>query len=136
MVDFFWLDLFCQKQPSRDVLGRRCSEYMLQIYRRTQCRKAISIMLLCNFIENKLWHGCSPVNLLHIFRTPFQQNTSGELLLFCYDMTIVQKLFCCTHAQLYKKSSNLIKNCMFLAWSHDSKHYIQRLWGCIKRCQI
>ena len=27
------------------------------------------------------WHGCSPVNLLHIFRTPFCQNTSGGLLL-------------------------------------------------------
>ena len=26
---------------------------------------------LGNFIEIALWHGCSPVNLLHIFRTPF-----------------------------------------------------------------
>ena len=24
-----------------------------------------------NFIEITLQHGCSPVNLLHIFRTPF-----------------------------------------------------------------
>ena len=30
-----------------------------------------------NFIEIALWHGCSPVNLLHIFRTPFPRNTSG-----------------------------------------------------------
>ena len=34
-----------------------------------------------NFIEIVLWHGCSPVNLLHIFRTPFPKNTSGGLLL-------------------------------------------------------
>ena len=34
-----------------------------------------------NFIEIVLWHGCSPVNLLHIFRTPFSKNTSGGLLL-------------------------------------------------------
>ena len=27
-------------------------------------------------------HGCSPVNLLHIFSTPFSKNTSGRLLLF------------------------------------------------------
>ena len=26
-------------------------------------------------------HGCSPVNLLQIFRTPFPKNTSGSLLL-------------------------------------------------------
>ena len=37
--------------------------------------------LLCNFIEITLRHGFSPVNLLHIFRTPFPENTSGWLLL-------------------------------------------------------
>ena len=31
--------------------------------------------------EITLRHGCSPVNLLHIFRTPFTRNTSGWLLL-------------------------------------------------------
>ena len=45
------------------------------------CRSAISIKLLCNFIETTLRHGCSPVNLPHIFRTPFAKNISGELLL-------------------------------------------------------
>ena len=45
------------------------------------CWSAISIKLLCNFIEIALRHGCSPVNLLHIFRTPFPRNTSGWLLL-------------------------------------------------------
>ena len=44
------------------------------------CQSAISIKLLCNFIEIKLRHGCSPVNLLHITRTPFLKNTSGRLL--------------------------------------------------------
>ena len=34
-----------------------------------------------NFIEITIPHGCSPVNLLHIFRTPFLKNTSGGLLL-------------------------------------------------------
>ena len=45
------------------------------------CRSVISIKLLWNFIEITLWHGCSPVNLLHIFRTRFLKNTSGWLLL-------------------------------------------------------
>ena len=45
------------------------------------CRSAISIKLQSNFIEITLRHGCSPVNLLHIFKTPFLKNTSGGLLL-------------------------------------------------------
>ena len=48
-----------QKQQSRSVLREKCSENMQQIYRR----------LAHN--EVWLWHGCSPVKLLHIFRTPF-----------------------------------------------------------------
>ena len=44
-------------------------------------RSVISIKLLCNFIEITFQQGCSPVNLLHIFRTPFTKNTSGWLLL-------------------------------------------------------
>ena len=46
------------------------------------CRNMISINLPSNFIEITLWHGCSPVNLLHIFRTPFCRNTSEWLPLF------------------------------------------------------
>ena len=44
------------------------------------CRSVISITLQSNFNEITLWHGCSPVNLLHIFRRPFSKNTSGRLL--------------------------------------------------------
>ena len=44
-------------------------------------RSVISINLLCNFVEITLRRGCSPVNLLQIFRTPFTKNTSGRLLL-------------------------------------------------------
>ena len=45
------------------------------------CRSAISIKLLCNFIEIALRHGCSPVYFLRIFQTPFPRNTSDWLLL-------------------------------------------------------
>ena len=34
-------------------------------------------MFLPMFIEITLRQRCSPVNLLHIFRTPFPKNTSG-----------------------------------------------------------
>ena len=67
-----------REQPSKDVLRKRCSENMLQIYQRTPMPK-------CDFNKNAkqiaLLHGCSHVNLLHIFRTPFPKNTSGGLLL-------------------------------------------------------
>ena len=52
------------------------------------CQSVISIKLLCNFIEITPRHGCPPVNLPHIFRTPFLKNTSGWLLLNwlqCFD---------------------------------------------------
>ena len=64
-----------QKQPPRGVLKKWCSENMQQIYRRTPMPK-------CDFnkVEITLRHGCSPVNLLHIFRTPCPRNTSKWLL--------------------------------------------------------
>ena len=60
----------------KDVL-KMCSKFT----RVHPCRSVISIKLLCNFIENTLQHGCSVVNLLHIFRIPFPKSTSGLLLL-------------------------------------------------------
>ena len=45
------------------------------------CRSVISIKLLCNFSDIALWHGCSTVDLLYIFRTSFLKSTSGRLLL-------------------------------------------------------
>ena len=44
-------------------------------------RSVISVKLQSNFIEITLRHGCSPVNLLLIFRIPFLKKTSGWLLL-------------------------------------------------------
>ena len=38
-------------------------------------------VLKSNFIEITLQHGCSSVNLLHVFRTAFLKNTSGQLIL-------------------------------------------------------
>ena len=56
------------------VLRKRCSENMQQIYR-------ISPMPKCDFNKITLPHGCSPVNLLHVFRKPFPKNICGWLLL-------------------------------------------------------
>ena len=40
------------------------------------CESAISIKLQSNFIKITLWHWCSSVNFLLIFKTPFTKNTS------------------------------------------------------------
>ena len=80
------------EHPSGGVLVKRCSEKMQQIYRRAPMRKCdfnkVALQLHwntlrhSNFDELTLPHGCSLVNLLHIFRTPFTKNTSGGVLLF------------------------------------------------------
>ena len=72
-----------QKPPSRGALRKRCSDNMQQIYRRTLIPKG-NFMPKC---EITLRHGCSPVNLLHIFRTPFLKNTSGRFLLILSNWT-------------------------------------------------
>ena len=60
-----------------------------------------------NEVEIRLRYGCSPVNLLHIFRTPFNKNTPGWLLL--------HRVFCDTrakgHKNLSKKYGNLEGMC-------------------------
>ena len=58
-------------------------------------RSVVSINLRSNFIEITLRHGCSPVNLLHIFRTLLTKNTSERLLLLfpCKRDKIPSKIF-------------------------------------------
>ena len=70
-----------QKQPPRGVPRKNCSENMQQIYRRTSMPKCDFNKIALNFIEIALRHGRSPVNFLHIFRTPFFKSTSEWLLL-------------------------------------------------------
>ena len=79
-LDFF---LFVQKHPSKSVIKKRCSENMQQICSRTLIGKCDfnKVLQLNNFIEITLRHGCSLVNSLHIFRTPFSKITSGGMLL-------------------------------------------------------
>ena len=100
---------FFQKQPSRAVLRKRCSENMQQICRRTPMPKCdfnkVTLQLcwnrtsawvfFCKFAANNLLksyvqiafgHGCSPANFEHIFRIPFPKSTSeGLLLILMFD---------------------------------------------------
>ena len=51
-------DVFLRKSVPK-ICSKRTGEH--------PCPSVISIKLLCNFIEIIPRHGCSPVNLLHIF---------------------------------------------------------------------
>ena len=64
----------------RCSLGKRVLKICSKFTGEHLCQSAIS-KLQSNFIDVALRQGCSPVNLLHIFRTSFPSNTSGCLLL-------------------------------------------------------
>ena len=84
------------EHPSGGVLVKRCSEKMQQIYRRAPMQKCdfnkVALQLHwntlrhSNFDEITLPHGCSLVNLLHIFRTPFTKNTSGGFWIHLWEL--------------------------------------------------
>ena len=71
----------CRSSHSKVFLGKDVLKICSKFTVNHPCRSAISINLLCNFIEITLRHGCSPVNLLHILRKSFLKNTSEWLLL-------------------------------------------------------
>ena len=77
-------------------------------------RSVISIKLLCNLIEITLRHGCSPVDLLYIFRTPFPRNTSRWLLLNFYNQTF------CSNQCIQKSIANFL--CSFLYSKYGIKY--------------
>ena len=81
-----------QRQLRRGAL-KICSKFTGE----HPCQSAVSISLLCNFVEVTLRNGCFPVNLLHIFQTPFLNITSDGLLLD----------FSCPHGPPPALSSNL-----------------------------
>ena len=76
-----------------------------------------------NFIEIALQHVCSPVNLLHIFRTPFTKNTSGGGLLlwierlwekigFRSQQKYCYHVLCCLRASVYNHGDIMYYICM------------------------
>ena len=70
-----------RSSPPEVFLGKGFLKIWSKFAGENPCKWMISIKKLCSFIEITLRHGYSPVNLLHIFRTPFPKNTHGGLLL-------------------------------------------------------
>ena len=127
----------CTEQPSRGVLRKSCSENMQQIYRRTPMPKC-DFNKVSNFIEIALPHGCSPVNLLHVFRRAFSRNTSGRpflllghhfFLLFVtnqssrknlYKMDLIQIFVATTKATFLKSHFAWVLSCKFAAYLQNT----------------
>ena len=109
-----------QKQPSRGALWKKSSENMQQIHRRTPMSK---------YDFNKVaMHGCSPVNLMYIFRKLFLKNTSGRLLLsIIFSLLSYQKKLN-SHFAIYYFWYFLI-----LSWTPYKEFHIScsdLLWSC------
>ena len=98
-----------QYNPPEVFSRKRCSEYMKQTYTRTHIPK-------CDFnnflVEIALWHVCSPVNSLHIFKTTFPRNTSGWLLLKIKNPLPAKfpYLLCTHHCSMQTLDFDLITN--------------------------
>ena len=91
------------------------------------CRIAISIKLLCNCIEMTLRYGCSPVNLLHIFRVPFPRNTSGWLHLGVFKnfANFIGKHLCCSLFLLKLLKVNFIIDNTHLISNYQNKNMLK-----------
>ena len=95
-LEFFFILL---KDSDDRAARQRCSQekvfwkYRAKFTGEQPSRNEISLKLLCSFIEIALCHECSPVNLLHIFRTRFYKNTSGGLLLRSESSCILPHVF-------------------------------------------
>ena len=63
--------VFFRSSPQEFFLGKGVLKIRRKFAGEHPSRSVISIKLQCNFIEITLWHGCSPVNLLLIFKTSF-----------------------------------------------------------------
>ena len=70
------------RSPSKVFLERSGLNISRKFIVKHPCQSAISIKLQSIYIEITFRYGCSPVNLLLIFRTPFPKNASGGLLLY------------------------------------------------------
>ena len=77
----------CRSSHPELFLGKGALKICSKFTGEHSCRSAVSIKLQSSFIEITLWHGYSPVNLMHIFRTPFLKNTLGWLLLYLTECT-------------------------------------------------
>ena len=79
------IEIFFRSIPLELFLGKVVLKTCCKFTGEHPCGSEFQSTLQSNFIEITLWHECSPVNLLHIFRTPFPEIASGGQLLILKD---------------------------------------------------
>ena len=98
---------------------KKCSKFTEE----HQCQSTISINLLFNFIEITLRYGCSPVNLLYIFRRPFLKNTSETPLNILSSNTLFR--------------FNIFLFCSYIHATRNYYHFkFQKYLFPLRRCKI
>ena len=124
--------LFRSSPP--EVILRKCSENRQEIYRRTpvpKCDINKVAKLQSNLIEIALWHGWSPVNLMHIFRTPFLKNISGGMFLSFdtwYYIAICATL--CVRLLSKSKAINIFPKYILKSKAHDQSVQVTKKFFC------
>ena len=109
-----WSSEYDRSSPPELFSGKGVMEISSKFTGEHPCWSVISIKLLFNFIEITLRHGCSRINWLHIFRTPFLKNTYGRTFKVpvkaCFWNTMHQNF------SMMGKTHNMILSQAFHAW--------------------
>ena len=79
--------VYIQKQPSRGVLIKRCSENMHQIYK---THAEVRFQITCLAYSNHISTWVFSFKFAAYFQTPFPKNTSGGILCLPIAVEILQ----------------------------------------------
>ena len=102
--DTFLNILKIQKQPSRGVVRKRCSENMQQVYRRTPMPKCD---FNSNFVEITLGHGCSLQICCIFFEQFFLETPLSNCFWNAKQINHIQR-FSCSHQKVLCQKGALI----------------------------
>ena len=117
-----WIDIANKICTIVIIIRRSAPEVFLwnmqQIYREHPRRSVISIKLFYTLLLIiTICHGCSPVDLQHIYRAPFSKNTSRGLLL--YNLSVAASLLYSQNADLQLSNSSFGN---YILWQGINSH--------------
>ena len=75
-----------QKQPPELLCIKKCSLKFRKIHRKAPVPEPHLCLRPSILLKKRLWHRCFHVNFAKLSRTPFLQNTSGQLFLIIFNL--------------------------------------------------